>query len=137
MDVEEYSNRVIQFYSDQIPSLLNEYLESINWRSYLDVGCGDGQLLYALSRKGFFQDKYVYAADMSKNRISRIRKINDSIQGYINDACDLKDIHDQSIDFLVSTQVIEHVPDDEKMIREAQRVMTHDGHFYLTTVFKK
>ena len=44
---------------------------------------------------------------------------------------------DKSIDIIVSTQVIEHVPDDVAMAKEMYRVLSDYGTVYLSTVFKK
>jgi 2-polyprenyl-3-methyl-5-hydroxy-6-metoxy-1,4-benzoquinol methylase len=136
MDIEKYSEIGPQFYATEIPGLLNKYLEQDNWQSYLDCGCGDGSLLYALKVNGFLKRKNIFAIDLSKNRINLVKKIDSSINAFVDSAEELKAIKNESIDFLVSTQVIEHV-DDKKMINEIYRVLKNDGIAYLSTVHKK
>lgn len=107
------------------------------WKTYLDLGCGDGALLYALNKKGYLNNKIVYAIDLSEKRINRAKKINKDFLCSIGDACKIQNIKDNAIDFLVSTHLLEHVPNDEDMIKEIHRVLKKDGIVYLTTVFKK
>lgn len=136
MSLNTYSKR-FQFYEKNIPSLLLKYIKSIKWESCLDLGCGDGSLLYALEQSGFFCNKRVYAIDISDFRLNLVRKINNKFLCFTNDACYMKDIVDESIDFLITTQLIEHVSDDEKLIKEIHRVLKKNGYVYLSTVFKK
>lgn len=136
MDIEEYS-KYKQFYTEEVPKLLLENLNKVDWKTYLDLGCGDGSLLYALNKKGYFNHKVVYAIDLSKKRINLVKKINPDFICFVSDACDIKNVPSNSIDFLVSTQLIEHVQNDEDMVREVHRVLKKDGIVYLSTVFKK
>jgi len=136
MDIEEYS-KYRQFYSEDAPELLLKYLNRANWNSFLDLGCGDGSLLYALNKKGYFDGKIVYAIDLSESRINLVKKINKDFICFVGDACNIKNIKDNSIDFLVSTQLIEHVQNDEMMIKEIKRALTENGIIYISTVFKK
>ena len=136
MDIEEYS-KYKQFYNEDIPKLLLKYLSKNNWNNYLDLGCGDGSLLNALNKKGYLKKKNVYAIDLSEKRINLVKKINPSFICYVEDACDVKNIQDRSIDFLVSSQVIEHVENDNDMVKGIYRLMRKNGIVYLSTVFKK
>ncbi len=79
----------------------------------------------------------VYVIDISKHRIKQIKRINPLFKCFINNAMEMKNIQTGSIDFLVSTQVIEHVKDDKKMVKEISRVLKKDGIAYISTIFKK
>lgn len=136
MDVEEYS-KYLQFYTDEIPDLLLKYLNKVHWRSYLDLGCGDGALLNTLSKKGYFDGKIVYAIDLSERRIHLAKKIDKDFRCFVDDACDIQNVERNSIDFLVSTHVIEHVISDEAMVKEISKLLNKNGIVYLATVFKK
>lgn len=136
MNIEEYSKIAPQYYSDYIPLLLEKYLIKSTWNSFLDCGCGDGSLLFTLNNKNYFDNKNVFAIDLSKNRINLVKKINSKVKAFVDSAEDLKTIKNESIDFFVSTQVIEHV-DDKKMMNEIYRVMKSDGIAYISTVYKK
>ena len=74
MDIEDYSKIAPQYYSGDIPELLEYYLKRSAWNSLLDCGCGDGSLLYALNAKKYFENKQIYAVDLSRNRINLVKK---------------------------------------------------------------
>ena len=135
MKIHDYSSR-IQFYTDYVPPLLSSYLDSTDWQSCLELGCGDGALLYALNKKGYFAGKTVCALDFSEDRMKRVGSIDTRIDRLVGDACRTP-VKADSIDFLISTQVIEHVPDDGEMVREIHRVLVKNGIAYVATVFKK
>ncbi len=136
MDIEKYSQLAPQFYIDEVPKLLEKYLKQNNWQDYLDCGCGDGSLLYALDLNGFLNGKHVFAVDLSENRINLVKKISPQINAFVDNAEELRTIKDESIDFFVSTQVIEHV-NDRKMISGIYRVLKKGGTAYISTVHKK
>lgn len=125
-----------QFLTDDVPPLLLNILGSNNWTSLLDIGCGDGSLLYALNNKGYLANKAVYALDNSHDRLRVVQDISREFVCFAGDACDIP-VADKSIDILVSTQVIEHVLDDDAMVKEIRRILTDRGVVYLSTVFKK
>jgi len=136
MDIEEYS-KYKQFYTEEIPELLLRYLTKFSWKTYLDLGCGDGSLLYALNKKGYLNNKVVYAVDLSESRIGLVKKINRNFICLVGDACNIKDIQDNSVDFLVSEMLVEHIGNDDDLIKEIGRVLKRDGIVYLSTIFKK
>jgi SAM-dependent methyltransferase len=136
-DWERYAAEHVHFLDESISQLLVKYLTSFRWQVFLDVGCGDGSLLFALDRRGFFKGKVVFAVDISAKRIEAVRGINSAFRCFVDDACKLENIDGDSVDMLVSLQVIEHVPSDNAMIHQIHRVLTQDGVAYITTVFKK
>lgn len=135
-DLELHSERFVQYYGMPIPSLLEKYLKLSKYYSILDCGCGDGVLLEALKLKGYLKGKQVHAIDLSKRRIVNVKKLDKLINARIDSAEDLNTIKNKSIDFFISTQVIEHV-DDKKMLSTIQRVLKKNGIAYVSTVYKK
>ncbi|OIO35457.1 MAG: hypothetical protein AUJ74_06260 [Candidatus Omnitrophica bacterium CG1_02_44_16] len=125
------------YYNLEVPYLLQKYLAASQGKSFCDLGCGDGALLYALNESGYLLNKEVFAVDSSKKRIDIVKQINPVFKCFNDDVCNIRDLGAQSIDFIVSTQVIEHVPDDECMVREIKRILKSYSIVYLTTVFKK
>jgi len=136
MNIEEYSKIAPQYYSNKIPTLLENYLKNTKWNSLLDCGCGDGSLISALKNHGFLDDRKIYGIDLSSNRIELIKKIDNKINANIDNAEEMNTIQNSSIDFFVSEQVIEHV-DQKKMLKNIYRVVEKDGIVYLSTIFKK
>jgi len=136
-DWERYATEHVQLYDESISPLLAKYLTSFSWQVFLDVGCGDGSLLFALNRRGCFKNKTVLAVDISAKRIEVAKAISSGFRCYVDDACKLENVEDNAVDVLASLQVIEHVPDDDAMIRQIHRVLAKNGLAYITTVFKE
>jgi len=136
IDIEQYSEAAPQYYSSHIPSLLLEYINKKQYDSIIDCGCGDGSLLDALKKKGYLKNKKVFAIDLSNKRINLIRKNIKNIIAKVDNAENLYSIKDDSIDFFIATQVIEHI-DDNKMLKNIKRVVKNGGYVYLSTVYKK
>ena len=135
MDIEDYSQR-FQFYDGVIPEILSSFLTSVKWANLLDLGCGDGALLDALKNQDYLQGKSVNAVDLSESRIDLVRQYNPEFTCYVGDACSTQ-FPDSSMDFVISTQVIEHVDDDENLVREVYRLLKPGGIAYISTIFKK
>ena len=136
MDIESYATIAPQYYSNMVPEMLESYLLKSNATTYLDCGCGDGNLLYSLQNKRLLNNKEVYGVDLSENRVDIVKSLNSEYHITVDSVEDLRTIPDNIIDFLSSTQVIEHV-DDEKMLTSVNRVLSDNGVVYLTTVYKK
>ena len=102
----------------------------------MDLGCGDGSLLNALNNRGIFTGKAVYAVDLSQSRLDKVQRINPEFSCLQRDVCKTE-LPDGSIDFLMSTQVIEHVESDADMVKEIRRLLSPKGTVYINTVFKK
>jgi len=136
IDIESYAKFGFQYYNIDIPINLKKYLTSTKYESLLDCGCGDGGTIYSLKTQGFLENKNVYAIDLSKNRVEIVKEIYPKANVFIDNVETMKSIFDNSIDFLISEQVIEHV-DQIKMLRNIDRVVKKNGIVYLTTVFKK
>ncbi len=132
----DYSDYLFQYYVTTVPELLKKYLKKTSYNSFLDLGCGDGSLLYALKKNGYFKGKNIYGIDLSPKSIALVKKIDPKIHAYVDNAETIKTIKDNSIDFIVSTMVIEHV-DDKKMLKAIDRILKNKGVAYITTVFKK
>lgn len=137
MDIDKYSTSYLHYYTLDIPVLLEKYLKQKPWQTFAELGCGDGGLLYALNKTGYFKDKDVFAIDISRDRVNVAQKIDPSIKCFEDDVCHIKNIKDHYIDFLVSKQVIEHVLEEESMLKEIARILKNNGIVYFSTVYKK
>jgi glycosyltransferase involved in cell wall biosynthesis len=136
LDKRDYSDYSSQYYGMKIPSVLERYLRKSIYKSLLDLGCGDGSLLFVLKKNGFFKDKKIYAIDNSKKSINIVKRIDKSINAFVDNAENIKSIKKNTIDFLISTMVIEHV-DDKKMVEQINKITNKNGIIYITTVYKK
>lgn len=106
------------------------------WNTVADLGCGEGVLLNSLHDLGYFVGKSVFAVDESCDRLEQVKNVNDEFICLPEDACRTS-IKSSSIDLVISTQVIEHVPDDNAMVKEIYRILSPGGTAYINTIFKK
>jgi ubiquinone/menaquinone biosynthesis C-methylase UbiE len=104
--------------------------------AYLEIGVGYGARLRALidsgATKGF--SRFV-VVDASAERIAFARVLLPEAEALVGDAQHLP-FADESIDFVFSDQVIEHVASDAAMAREMYRLLRPNGEAYVGSVFK-
>lgn len=73
--------------------------------------------------------------DLSKNRIKlgKSRYENSKIEYVCGDAVELP-FKDESFDHVISLDVLEHVPEDKRMLAEIYRVLNPQGKCVISTV---
>jgi 2-polyprenyl-3-methyl-5-hydroxy-6-metoxy-1,4-benzoquinol methylase len=110
--------------------LLERYLPA-GPLAFADIGCGDGPLFAALERDGFIgPERPVYAVDLAPARLARVPARFPWMETVVASA-------DASLDFVCSTIVLEHVPDERAYLAEIKRILRPGGRAHVTTVFKK
>jgi 2-polyprenyl-3-methyl-5-hydroxy-6-metoxy-1,4-benzoquinol methylase len=134
--IEEYAEKHHQIYSNEIPSTLENILVKNKFDSILDAGCGDGSLIKALLDRGYSTELNITGVDLSESRIKLVKKMFPKATLYVGSVEDMTKVKSNTVDLLISTQVIEHV-DDRKMIKSVARVCKKGGIVYLSTVYKK
>ena len=95
----------------------------------LEIGSGEGYGIMELASKA---DHYI-AVDKYKTSISDELKAANNITFIETNVPPLKGIEDNSVDFVVTFQVIEHIEDDEMFLQEIHRVLKPGGKVILTT----
>ena len=108
------------------------YLEAANMVSgdVLEIGAGEGYGIEHIAPKTktyLTLDKHPVYIDPKYSNVS-FRQMN---------IPPLEGIEDESFDFVVSFQVIEHIPNDGKYVSEIHRVLRPGGKFIVTTPNKK
>ncbi len=136
MDIEDYAAQHPQLPSERIEPHLLEWLARGEYGTILDVGCGNGRLLTALTAQGLLEGSRARGVDLSKTNVERARAHLPDVRFDVDNAETLAKVGDGEIDFLISTQVLEHV-DDERMLASVARVLAPDGVAYISTVFKR
>ena len=98
--------------------------------SLLDLGCGPGILAETVRER---VKRYV-GADISIERIKQSRRRIDSKNSFfvVADAAFLP-FKDSAFDAVASIEVIEHLPDTERFLKEVHRALADGGTFILTT----
>lgn len=123
-----------------MPELLETALSEIGDKrfSILDLGCGDGALLYSLQSKVLLKNAdLIVGVDTSEARVKRLVGNVRGVTGLVSDACDVKELDDQSFDLIICSQLIEHVPSDDALLREIRRLLKATGHVYISSVIKE
>ena len=95
----------------------------------LEVGSGEGYGIMELAPKA---DHYI-AVDKYHTEISDELKKENNITFIQAEVPPLQGIEDNSVDFVVTLQVIEHIKDDEMFLQEIHRVLKPGGKVILTT----
>ncbi len=91
--------------------------------SVLDAGCGDGTLAVMLARKG----ARVTACDISEENVAACRRKARDLSvaanmAFVEGDAEALPFGDGSFDWVVSSHVLEHLPDFEKGLAELRRV---------------
>jgi ubiquinone/menaquinone biosynthesis C-methylase UbiE len=134
---ERYTETALHFDVERLPPLLIRSLPA-GPLALADLGCGDGPLFAALSREGLIgATRPVYAVDLEAARLARVSARLPWIVALVASADSVPAIPDGSLDAVVSTMVMEHVPDEQVYLAEIHRVLRPGGRAYVTTVFKR
>jgi len=121
--------------------------EQLEGMKILDLGCGAGRDVYALSAL-VGEHGEVVGLDMTDEQLAVAREYQDYhadvfgykksnvrfIQGDI-DQLDQLDLPDNYFDLIVSNCVINLVPDKQKVLREAHRLLKPGGELYFSDVY--
>lgn len=134
---ERYTETAIHFDVERLPRLLAASLPP-GPLALADLGCGDGPLFAALARKGVIAaSRPVYAVDLEAGRLARVAERFRWIRTIVGSADSVPEIPEESLDVVISTMVMEHVPDERAYLAEIRRVLRPGGRAYVTTVFKR
>jgi SAM-dependent methyltransferase len=118
-----------------MPPLLRERAAAAPPRVLVDLGAGEGAILYALEQAGLAGEK-IYAVDLSAESIRLAEQLSPKVVGIVGDVTHVPEIPAGSADAVTSSQVIEHLPDDRALAHEIARLLCPGGWFYVSTVLR-
>lgn len=100
----------------------------------LDVGCNNGNLAFLLRKQGVLAKQLDYIGiDIAEESIEYAQKRNISGAAFhVGSALELN-FPDESFDVVTLVEVIEHMPDQSRVIHEAARVLKPGGLILLST----
>jgi SAM-dependent methyltransferase len=123
------------FLTDWMPPLLRETAERSPPRVLADLGAGDGGTLWPLDRAGLVGET-IYAVDISAQHVALCERLSPKVKGIVSDVARVEGLPDESVDAVVSSQVIEHLPDDRVLAPEIARLLRPGGWFYVASVIR-
>src|SRR4249919_3520713 len=130
---ERYNDTALHFELAALPHVLEAHLPP-GPLSFADLGCGDGPLFRVLEAGGFISpERPVYAVDLEALRLERVSARFPWIRTVVASADSVPAIGEEELDFVCSTMVMEHVPDERAYLGELHRVLRPGGRAYVTT----
>jgi SAM-dependent methyltransferase len=123
------------FLTEWMPPLLRQTAESDPPRLLADLGAGDGGTLWPLDRAGLIGET-IYAVDISAQHVALCERLSPKVKGIVSDVAHVDELADESVDAVVSSQVIEHLPDDSVLAPEIARILRPGGWFYVASVIR-
>jgi 2-polyprenyl-3-methyl-5-hydroxy-6-metoxy-1,4-benzoquinol methylase len=109
-------------------------IKKIEFHDVLDAGCGWGKYSFFLSKSN--PQAKIIGVDISdlnirKNKIEAQRRNMKNIEFIKKDLLDLD--YDNKFDLIVCVDVLEHIKDDEKLIKILYRALKHGGCIFIRT----
>ena len=123
-----YSNNAVDFIKNKRLELIKKYIKKTD--KILEIGCGSGNLL-----KNIDCDN-ISGLDISHLMIEECKKIMPKGKFLSGDAENLP-FKDNSFDKVIISEVLYYLPDLNKAISEAYRVLNKDGFLLITSLNKK
>lgn len=126
----EFDNRMNMYDTlRRVEIIFDELLENEDFknRSLLDAGCGTGWF----SRRACELGADVVSLDIGKSLLEEVKKKCNS-KVLVGDVLSLQ-FKDNSFDFVVSSELIEHTSDPRRAVKEIVRVTKQNGFIVLTT----
>ncbi len=123
-----YSNNAVNFIKNKRLRLIKKYINKTD--KILEIGCGSGNLLKNIACEN------ITGLDISNKMIDECKKICPNGNFIVGDAENLP-FKNNSFDKVIISEVLYYLPDLNKAIKEAFRVLKKDGLLLITSLNKK
>jgi len=97
----------------------------------LDLGCGDGVISELL-----FDKRFMYGVDNGEANDVDIAIQNNRYQKTLLESAEKMSLKDNSVDFVFSNSVIEHIPNNEAVLSEISRILKPNGYLLFSSPTK-
>lgn len=114
--------KFIRYHYYRIQKFVEHVSKSYNYKNkkILDIGAGD------LPFKKYFSENSYFSQDIIQNKTNSINFIGDMNKG-------IPAIKKESFDYILCTQVLEHLYDPKESFKEFSRILKPKGYLFLTT----
>jgi ubiquinone/menaquinone biosynthesis C-methylase UbiE len=130
----KYSDKFVQSLgTPEVSKEIRKIIQKEKVKTMIDMGWGDGIFVHAIKKE--FPKIKITGIDISPRRIEGLKAKFPKDKFYVADVCDTK--LKGTFDFIHSSQVIEHVPSDKKMVNEMKRLLKKGGTLFCSSVIKK
>lgn len=102
--------------------------------TYADIGCFNSPMPLWLSDE--YKEATIYAVDHCEKLVNYLQAQFPKVH-YLCGVADALPFGDESVDYLVAGEIIEHLEDPKKLIDEAYRVLRPGGTIALSTPFEE
>jgi len=128
-DLEKELNRIESTLPAWADAKSKVVFSLLKGKSVLDIGCGIGTFSRRLSEKGFM----VVGMDVSEKCLNKAREAcPDKIRFIHDDICRPRKLHRLKFDSVLALDVLEHIRDDGKAIRNIRSLLKPKGTLVLT-----
>lgn len=110
--------------------LMSDLLRGLKMQSLLDVGCGDGINLQFFSE--LFPYAKLYGLDISEEAVNLARQRHLKAEFFVLDVAFNR--LDHKFDLLTSIDVLEHIPEDRRVLKNMYEMTRPGGHALITTL---
>lgn len=114
------------------------HIDSLEEKHVLEVGCGNGaQSLYIYEK---YKPASFTGIDINAQNIDLAKSINGTHQNlnyYVDDAQEIKNVPDNSVDVLLCIESAFHYPDKPKFLKEVSRVLKPTGTFLIADMLSQ
>jgi len=125
---DSYSDNAVSYIRDKRLEKISKYIKKED--RVLEIGCGSGNLLKLLNSKN------IYGLDISPKMIEFCKKTIPHGTFISGDAENLP-YENNSFDKVIISEVLYYLPDIEKALKEANRVLKKEGLLLITSLNKK
>ena len=106
---------------------LNRFLENQEGKTCLDIGCGTGAISYFLRKQGGTW----HSIDSDENCVILTKRLVKE-KVHQMDATQT-DFEEKKFDTIIALDIIEHIKDDDSLVKELRRILKDNGKLYVTT----
>ncbi len=114
-------------------NIIKDKIDKLNSKKILDFGCGDGKLIYELSKK---QELDLTGIDISKRATSFAKIFTPNVEFIQGNILEYKP--NEKYGTIITMETLEHISKKElpKIINKLNEILTKDGHLIITVPSK-